>query len=134
VRRHWASRRPTVRADVQALARLAGSAELHRQLSAVRAFRSLITGGKRVLKTVLPREWATALKDRRGMSGGGEGSAPSGMSWPDEGRLTRECMRVAFSNERARALLGWSPRYDLPTGAAMTRTWLEAANLLTAEP
>ena len=134
VRRYWASQRPTLRADLRAVATLAGSAELHRQLSTVRTFRTLIQGGKRVLKGVLPPAWTTALRDRRGtMAGGVDGTGPA-ISWPDPGRVTRECMHVAFSNERARAVLGWSPRYDLPTGAAMTRTWLEAANMLVSEP
>jgi hypothetical protein len=42
--------------------------------------------------------------------------AGSEASWPDLGRVTRECMQIAFSNERARTVLGWRPRYGLPTG------------------
>jgi len=133
-RRRWTSQRPTMRTELRALARLAGSAEFQRQLSSVTAFRALIRGSKRILKGVLPHEWATALKDRRAKTTGGLDETASAAPWPDEGRLTRECMRVAFSNERARALLGWSPRYDLATGAAVTRTWLEAANMLAVEP
>ena len=42
-------------------------------------------------------------------------------------------MRIEFSNERARSVLGWRPRYDLRTGAAVTRTWLESANALSLD-
>ena len=59
--------------------------------------------------------------------------AGSEAPWPDLGRVTRECMQIAFSNERARTVLGWRPRYGLPTGAAVTRSWLEAAGLLSGE-
>ena len=68
--------------------------------------------------------------------GGGSGDAAgagSETSWPDLGRVTRECMRIAFSSERARTVLGWRPRYDLSAGVAVTRSWLESANMLSAE-
>ena len=55
------------------------------------------------------------------------------MAWPDMGRVTRECLSIAFSNERARTVLGWQPRYDLEGGAALTRTWLEFAKALTLD-
>jgi len=134
VRRYWASQRPTLKSDITALARLATSAELHRHLSSVALLRTLITGGKRIVKSVLPNERLTALKDRRGALPvrGAEG-AGSEAPWPDLGRVTRECMQIAFSNERARTVLGWRPRYGLPTGAAVTRSWLEAAGLLSGE-
>jgi nucleoside-diphosphate-sugar epimerase len=132
VQRYWASQRPTFKSDIAALSRLATSAEFHRHLSSVAMFRTLITGGKRLVKSVLPRDRLTALKDRRGGPPTRDGeTARSGVSWPDPGRVTRECMRIAFSNERARTLLGWRPRYDLPAGVAVTRTWLEAANMLS---
>ncbi len=134
VRRYWAARRPTFKSDITALGRLATSAEFHRHLSSVVMLRTLITGGKRIVKSVLPSERLTALKDRRGARPGGDAAgAGSETSWPDLGRVTRECMRIAFSNERARTVLGWRPRYDLPAGVAVTRSWLESANMLSAE-
>jgi nucleoside-diphosphate-sugar epimerase len=134
VRRYWAARRPTFKSDITALGRLATSAEFHRHLSSVVMLRTLITGGKRIVKSVLPSERLTALKDRRGARPGGDaGGAGSEPSWPDLGRVTRECMRIAFSSERARTVLGWRPRYDLPAGVAVTRSWLESANMLSAE-
>ncbi len=134
VRRYWASQRPTLKSDIRALGRLATSAELHRQLSSVVMLRTLITGGKRLVKGILPSERLTALKDRRGARpvGAAEG-AGSDAPGPDLGRVTRECMGIAFSNERARTVLGWRPRYDLRAGAAATRSWLESADMLSTE-
>ncbi len=134
VRRHWASQRPSLKSNIRALGRLATSAEFHRQLASVAVFRTLITGGKRIVKGVLPAERLTALKDRWSAPERDGDGAVLGMSWPDPGRLTRECMRIAFSNERARTKLAWRPRYDLPAGVAVTRSWLESANMLAAEP
>jgi nucleoside-diphosphate-sugar epimerase len=134
VRRYWASQRPTLTSDIAALARLATSAEFHRQLSSVAMFRALLTGGKRLVKTVLPNERLTALKDRRGGVPSPDAvNARAEAAWPDLGRVTRECMRITFSNDRARTVLGWRPRYGLPKGAAVTRSWLEAAGLLSGE-
>jgi dihydroflavonol-4-reductase len=131
VRRYWTSQRPTLRSNVAALGRMATSAEFHRQLSTVPVLRSLITGGKRAAKHVLSAERLATLKNLQGgQVGDGSGAAPS-ITWPDPGRVTRECMGIEFSNERARTQLGWQPRYDLRTGAALTRTWLEFANALT---
>lgn len=133
VRRYWQSQHPGLKANIAAVGRLAGSPELHRQLSTVPLFRSLITGSKRAAKKVLSPERLAILKDVRGTPARGDASTGSGAVWPDMGRVTRECMTVEFSNERARTLLGWRPRYDLEAGAALTRTWLEFANALTVE-
>lgn len=137
VRRYWAARTPGLKANLSALRRLATSVEFHRQLATVPVLRAAITGGKRVAKAFLPPERVAALKERRSTGAGGPGAggpgAGSGASWPDLGRVTRECMRISFSNERARTLLGWRPRYDLPTGAAVTRSWLESSKLLSAD-
>jgi nucleoside-diphosphate-sugar epimerase len=133
VRRYWEAQRPGLKANIAAVGRLAASAELHRHLSTVPVFRSLITGAKRAAKKVLTPERAAILKEQRDTPGRDTG-APSAVAWPDLGRVTRECMNIEFSNERARTLLGWQPRYDLRAGAALTRTWLEFANALTAEP
>ena len=133
VRRHWDSQRPSLRTNITAMGRLAASAELHRQLSTVPVFRSLISGSKRAAKSLLSTEWLLTLQDRRGTPARDDTRAGSGVVWPDMGRVTRECMALEFSNERARTLLGWRPRYDLRAGAALTRTWLEFANALTAE-
>jgi nucleoside-diphosphate-sugar epimerase len=133
VRRHWDSQRPSLRTNIAAVGRLAASAELHRQLSTVPVLRSLISGSKRAAKSLLSTERLATLKDRRGTPARDDTRAGSGVVWPDLGRVTRECMTVEFSNERARTLLGWRPRYDLRAGAALTRTWLEFANALTAD-
>jgi len=131
VRRYWTAQRPTVKSNITALARLATSVEFHRQLSGVPLLRTLITAGKRVVKPLLSPERIGALKDRRDSHIRDGSSAGLGVSWPDLGRVTRECMRIEFSNDRARTLLEWRPRYDLRAGAAVTRSWLESTNRLS---
>jgi nucleoside-diphosphate-sugar epimerase len=133
VRRHWASQRPSLRSNITALRNLAMSAEVHRQLATVPALRTVISGGKRVAKALLSSERVAALKDRRGAPLRNEPAAGPDTPWPDLGRVTRECMRIEFSNERARTQLGWRPGYDLRAGAAATRTWLEATKRLSAD-
>jgi len=132
VRQHWESQHPGLKANIAAVGRLVASAELHRQLATVPMFGSLISGGKQVAKKVLSSKRLEILKDLRGTPARDDAGA-AGVVWPDMGRVTRECMSIEFSNERARTLLGWRPRYDLRAGAALTRTWLEFANALTAE-
>lgn len=133
VRRYWASQRPTLKENLAAVGRLAASADFHRQLATVPLFRSLITGGKRVAKSVLSSDRLATLKHLRGTPARDGGNGDSRMAWPDMGRVTRECLSIEFSNERARTVLGWKPRYDLQAGAALTRTWLEFAKALATD-
>ena len=133
VRRYWASQRPTLKENLAAAGRLAASADFHRQLATVPLFGSLITGGKRIVKSVLSSDRLATLKHLRGTPAHDGGNRDQGMAWPDMGRVTRECLGIAFSNERARTVLGWRPRYDLQAGAAITRTWLEFAKALTLD-
>jgi len=133
VRRYWASQRPTFKENLAAVGRLATSADFHRQLATVPVFGSLITGGKRVAKSVLSSDRQATLKHLQGTQPRDGGNPDPGMAWPDMGRVTRESLSIAFSNERARTVLGWRPRYDLQAGAALTRTWLEFAKALTRD-
>jgi nucleoside-diphosphate-sugar epimerase len=133
VRRYWASQRPTLKENLAAAGRLAASADFHRQLATVPVFGSLITGGKRMVKSVLSSDRLATLKHLRGTPAHDGGNRDPGIAWPDMGRVTRECLGIAFSNERARTVLGWRPRYDLQAGAALTRTWLEFAKALTLD-
>jgi nucleoside-diphosphate-sugar epimerase len=133
VRRYWASQRPTLKENLAAVGRLAASADFHRQLATVPVFGSLITGGKRIVKSLLSSHRMATLKHLRGTPARDSGNSAPGMAWPDMGRVTRECLSIAFSNERARTVLGWRPRYDLQAGAALTRTWLEFAKALTLD-
>jgi nucleoside-diphosphate-sugar epimerase len=130
VRRHWAGQRPTLKSNLRALAGLATSVEFQRQLSSVPLLRALIRGGKGVVKPLVSAGRLAALKDVRAGQSVNRAAGVEGMPWPDLGRVTRECMRIAFSNEQARIRLGWRPRYDLRAGAAITRTWLEFGNRL----
>lgn len=127
VRHYWAEQRPTLKSNIRALAGLAASVDFHRQASSVPVLRALIRGGKGVVKPFLSPERLAALKGVRDRPIGNRGGAGAGIPWPDLGRVTRECMRIEFSNERARTLLGWQPRYGLPAGVAITRSWLESA-------
>ncbi|HEV6966859.1 NAD(P)-dependent oxidoreductase [Roseateles sp.] len=54
------------------------------------------------------------------------GWQPPVAPWPPLGRVMRETFPIAFSNEKARRLLGWAPRVDFPQGVALTRDWLRA--------
>lgn len=130
--RYWHARRPTLRGNVRALARLAASPAFHKEVSAVPAVGAAITWAKRTLAKALSEEKKLELKARFQAPAPRAAAAPA-PAWPNEGRLVRETCRVKFSNELARAVLGWRPRYDFPRGVRVTRTWLEFARLLTAQ-
>jgi nucleoside-diphosphate-sugar epimerase len=133
VRTYWASQQPTLRANVSAFGRLAMSPEFHRQLASVPMFGAVIRRGKEVAKHVFPPDRVAALKQlRRGSAQTGADSGAATIPYPDLGRVTRECMPIAFSNSKARDVLRWSPRFDLAAGANATRTWLEFAGLITS--
>jgi nucleoside-diphosphate-sugar epimerase len=131
VRRYWASQRPSLKSNIIALRQLATSAEFHRGLAAVPMIGALIKGGKRTMKLFLSSERLADMRAFRDLPRPSEYSPGGDVQWPDLGRVTRECMRIEFSNERARTLLGWQPRYGLEAGSAITRTWLEATNRLS---
>jgi nucleoside-diphosphate-sugar epimerase len=134
VRAYWAARRPTLRTNASALARLAMSPEFHRQLSSVPLIGNAITRAKEAAKHVLSLERVAGLKQLRGRAS--EASATAGartVPYPDLGRVTRECMRIEFSNRKAHDVLRWSPRFDLQAGAKATRTWLEFAGLVAPQ-
>ena len=132
VRRHWAAQRPTLKSNILAAGRLAMAPEFHRQLGTVPALGSLIKFGKEMAKRMLSPERTAALKQMRSGSGGSPAMEPD-VPWPDPGRIVRECMQLEFSNERARTVLGWQPKFDLAAGAAGTRTWLDFAGMLSAD-
>lgn len=71
---------------------------------------------------LLPR---VALKFKR-LAGWRPPVAP----WPPLGRVQRETFPIAFSNEKAKRLLGWAPRVDFEQGVALTREWLLATGSL----
>lgn len=49
---------------------------------------------------------------------------PPPAPWPVLGRVQRETLQVEFSNQKAKALLGWAPQVSFPQGAELTRRWL----------
>ena len=54
------------------------------------------------------------------------GKTPPPAPFPFLGRVQRETIRITFSNEKARRLLGWSPRVDFDEGVRRTQDWLQA--------
>jgi nucleoside-diphosphate-sugar epimerase len=129
IRRALASSRPTVRSNLRALVRVAASPELHRQLEPVTALYGAIGWTKRQLASRLSEEQKYSLKGRLQ---GAPAAAPAGPApeLPGVGRINSETCRVAFSNELARATLGWRSAYDLARGAELTRQWLLFAGLV----
>jgi nucleoside-diphosphate-sugar epimerase len=126
VRAHWDAQKPSLRSNMQAMKRLMGSSSFHDQLGSVPALKSAITWTKVNLKKVLSAEQVIALKG----SDESEPGTSTRATWPDQGRLIRENFHLEFSNELAKRLLNWVPRYDFAAGAAMTRTWLKFAEFV----
>lgn len=58
------------------------------------------------------------------------GRQPSVAPWPPAGQVQREIFPIAFSNDKAKRLLDWAPRFDFADGVASTRSWLAAAGYL----
>jgi nucleoside-diphosphate-sugar epimerase len=54
------------------------------------------------------------------------GWRPPVAPWPPLGRVMRETFPIAFSNDKARQLLGWAPQVDFEQGVARTHDWLRA--------
>ena len=67
--------------------------------------------------------WLRMLRRLRRLSGWQPKPAP----WPPLGRVQRETFPVAFSNEKAKALLGWAPKIGFKRGAELTQTWLRTS-------
>jgi len=122
IRTYWESRKPKLADNVKAAGRLAVSPELHQLLGTVPMVRAALTWAKRTGARHLSPELLLKAKQR-----GGRRTAAAEPAWrmPNPGRLIRETCGVAFSNDRARQILGWQPAYDFARGVEMTRTWLE---------
>lgn len=60
------------------------------------------------------------------------GWQPPVAPWPPAGRVLRETFPIAFSNDKAKRLLGWAPQIDFAQGAALSRAWLLANGRLSA--
>jgi nucleoside-diphosphate-sugar epimerase len=58
------------------------------------------------------------------------GWKPPVAPWPPQGRVLRETFPIAFTNDKAKRLLGWAPEVDFPQGVALTRSWLACAGHL----
>ena len=129
--KHWAAQRPTLKSNLRALVRLAASPEFHRQLSSVPAIGTVIFTAKRTLRGWLSDDYALRLKQLSPTTVAMPAALLSRR--PTVNRVLRETFPVRFSNSLASEVLDWRPAYDLPRGAAVTRTWLSFARLLTAD-
>ncbi|MDN3920467.1 NAD-dependent epimerase/dehydratase family protein [Roseateles violae] len=54
------------------------------------------------------------------------GWQPPVAPWPPLGRVLRETFPIAFTNDKAKRLLGWSPRVDFEQGLELSRAWLQS--------
>lgn len=59
------------------------------------------------------------------------GWQPTAAPWPPLGRVMRETFPIAFANDKAKRLLGWSPQVDFPQGVASCTAWLREEGLLS---
>jgi nucleoside-diphosphate-sugar epimerase len=130
VRAHWASLQPTWRSNLAALGRLAVSRDFHTMLGTVPAFQRTIVESKKMLLKCGRKPMIRKLKGASSLPPRAGALPP--VSFPDYGRLIRETCAVRFSNAQARRLLDWRPSYDFQRGAALTRSWLEFARLLSS--
>ncbi len=125
------AQRPTVSSNFRALKQLVTSPDFHRQLSTVPAVGWALFHAKELVKQSLPVEKVVGIKRARAASASpSTNTQGAGAKWPGGGRLVRECSSVAFSNEKARLVLGWRPAFTFEQGAAMTRVWLEFARYI----
>jgi nucleoside-diphosphate-sugar epimerase len=122
------AQRPTLKRNLSSAAKLALSPDLHKLLSRVPALQSTIVSSKRLVLRNVSKDKILQLKSR--MRTAPAVSGLGGVAMPNRGRMIRECFPIVFSNERARKLLAWTPRYNLEAGAAATRQWLEFAQVL----
>jgi nucleoside-diphosphate-sugar epimerase len=58
------------------------------------------------------------------------GWQPPVAPWPPLGRVQRETFPIAFTNDKAKRLLGWASEVDFAQGVALTRGWLACAGYL----
>ncbi|MGC2414138.1 MAG: NAD-dependent epimerase/dehydratase family protein [Stellaceae bacterium] len=126
VRAYWEAGKPSLRSNISAMKRLLSSEDFQDQLATVPALRSAIRWSKGRLKKILSADRVIALQ----YAGAGPLASAESTSWPDMGRIVREDFHLEFSNALAKQLLDWKPAFDFPAGAAMTKTWLEFADML----
>lgn len=124
------AQRPTIKKNLASAAKLALSPDLHKLLGRVPALQTTILSSKKLVLRNVSKDSILKLKSR--MRSAPSAERVGGAPMPNRGRMIRECFPISFSNERARALLKWTPNYDLKAGAAVTRQWLEYARLLSA--
>lgn len=129
---HWRSRVPRAADSVRAIAKLAASPAFHAQLSTVAPVGQLIRGSKEKLAALLTEEQKIAIKRKlQGNRAPAAADDAPPVKMPSQGRVVREAYRSTISNDLAKSMLGWKPRFTFEQGAARTGQWLEFARLLT---
>jgi nucleoside-diphosphate-sugar epimerase len=128
IRERLRSARPTIRSNGRALVRLAAAPEFHQLIGSVPTLGALLGWTKQQLSRRLSEERKRALKAR--LRPAGVDPAQSGPELPGIGRLISETCPIRFSNQKAKAVLGWRPRYDLAAGRDLTTHWLRFARLV----
>lgn len=109
----------------------------------IRAFAGLVTPAPRFVELSSaealrywaehpPRPPASGLLPRvlRKIGSLARGPAPAA-PFPPPGRVMRETFPIAFSNEKARRLLGWAPAVSFEAGVASCLPWLRAQGLVS---
>jgi nucleoside-diphosphate-sugar epimerase len=120
---------PGVADNLRATLRMLVSPEFHAQLGRIPVVKPIIRGVKRSLADQLGEDRKVRLKLALQGPLRPAATAP-GLPWPTADRILRETCRVAFSNDLARSVLAWTPKYDLAAGAMITRQWLEFARFV----
>ncbi len=128
IRNRLQSTRPTLRANGRALIQLAAAPELHRLISTVPTLGLILGWTKQQLSRRLSEDQKLALKTR--LRPATVGPAQSESELPGIGRLIAETCPIRFSNQKAKSLLAWSPRYNFAGGRDLTMQWLRFARLL----
>jgi nucleoside-diphosphate-sugar epimerase len=118
--------KPGLADNLRAAVRMLASPEFHAQLGRIPVVHAMIRGVKQSLASYLGEERKLRLKMALQGPQHPVANAPN-IPWPSVDRILRETCRVAFSNDLARTVLPWTPKYDLAAGAALTRRWLEFA-------
>jgi nucleoside-diphosphate-sugar epimerase len=122
---------PGVADNLRATLRMLVSPDFHAQLGRIPVVKPMIRGVKQSLSDQIGEDRKVRLKLALQGPLSPAATGPD-LPWPTADRILRETCRVAFTNDLARSVLPWTPKYDLAAGAAITRQWLEFARF--AEP
>jgi nucleoside-diphosphate-sugar epimerase len=86
----------------------------------------------RMAKSVIPRRWRESWKEANKPGAGRQNGqpAPKPKRLPDKDRFNWFAARTRVRIDKAKAVLGYAPKFDLQEGMRRTRLWAEWAALL----